>query len=68
MEIDAPNIEPNESLDDYFKRTTELWLSEASSEFPNEKSQKVLNKMAYELCSMFWGSFKKTESAKKDQE
>jgi hypothetical protein len=58
MEIDAPEVEPNETLDDYFKRTNEVWLTEAQNEFPDEKSNKILKKMAYELCNMFYSSVK----------
>lgn len=54
MEIDAPAAEPNESLEDYFKRTNDIWQQEAISEFPGEKSKKILDKMAFELCKMFW--------------
>jgi hypothetical protein len=56
MEIDAPAVEPGETLDAYFTRTSELWMEEASSEFPDEKSKKILKKMAHELCKMFWDS------------
>ena len=65
MEIDAPEIEPNESLEDYFKRTNEIWLEEAANEFPDEKSKKIIKKMAFELCAMFWESCK-SEDTKKD--
>ncbi len=58
MEIDAPKIEPNEKLEDYFSRTSELWISEAAKEFPEEKSKKVLKKMGHELCTMFWQNLK----------
>jgi hypothetical protein len=54
MEIDAPKVEENETFDSYFKRTLEFWFKEASKEFPEEKSKKVLNKMAKELCILFW--------------
>jgi hypothetical protein len=47
-------LNPNESLEAYFDRTTDLWIEEVSKEFPDEKSNKVLRKMAYELCTMFW--------------
>jgi hypothetical protein len=56
MEIDAPAVEPGETLEAYFARTSDLWIEEAQSEFPDEKSKKILNKMAHELCKMFWGS------------
>lgn len=62
MEINAPKVEPDETLEDYFKRTDELWLTEAHNEFPNEKSKKILNKMASELCNMFYESSKATAS------
>lgn len=58
MEIDAPKAEEGETIEDYFTRTNELWLSEASTEFPDEKSKKFLKKMAFEICSMFWDSVK----------
>lgn len=58
MEIDAPKIEDNEVIEDYFKRTNELWMTEAASEFPDEKSKKFLKKMAFEICTMFWESVK----------
>ena len=45
MEIDAPEIEANETLETYFERTIDVWTAEASKEFPDEKSKKVLNKM-----------------------
>lgn len=63
MEIDAPAIEENETIDDYFKRTYETWQTEAESEFPDEKSKKFLKKMAFEMCSMFWESAKSSETA-----
>jgi hypothetical protein len=58
MEIDAPEIEANENLQTYFERTKEVWTEEAAKEFPDEKSKKVLNKMAYELCSLFYENLK----------
>jgi len=58
MEIDAPEIEANETLETYFERTIDVWTAEASKEFPDEKSKKVLNKMAYELCSLFYENLK----------
>ena len=61
MEIDAPAVEPNETLDVYYARTNDLWLEEASNEFPDEKSKKILNKMAYELCKIFWESVKESK-------
>lgn len=61
MEIDAPKAEEGETLEDYFKRTNELWLSEAATEFPEEKSKKFLKKMAFEICTMFWDSVKSSE-------
>ena len=63
MEIDAPKIEPNETLEAYYQRTNELWLSEASSEFPEEKSKKILRQMAFELCTMFYENLKAEETA-----
>jgi len=54
MEIDAPNIEENETLDEYFNRNKEFWVKEVKSEFGNETSEKKLNKLAYEFCSMFY--------------
>lgn len=58
MEIDAPKAEEGELIEDYFKRTNELWLSEAATEFPDEKSKKFLKKMAFEICTMFWDTVK----------
>jgi hypothetical protein len=54
MEIDAPNIEDNETLEEYFNRNKEFWIDEVKSEFSNEASDKKLNKLAYEFCSMFY--------------
>ena len=62
MEIDAPKIEENETIEEYFKRTNELWNDEAHSEFPEEKSKKFLKKIAFEMCQMFWDSVRKTEA------
>lgn len=58
MEIDAPAIEENETIEEYYARTNELWTTEASSEFPDEKSKKFLKKVAFEMCKMFWDSVK----------
>jgi hypothetical protein len=58
MEIDAPKIEPNETIEQYFSRHTEFWMGEAESEFPGE-SKAVIKKMASELCSMFWKNFQR---------
>ncbi len=61
MEIDAPKVEEGESLEEYFGRTSEVWTTEAASEFPDEKSKKFLKKMAFEMCQMFWDSVKTSE-------
>ena len=59
LEIDAPKPNfPTETIEEYYSRTNELWLTEASSEFPDEKSKKFLKKVAFELCQMFWDNFK----------
>ncbi|RNA43852.1 kelch domain-containing 4 [Brachionus plicatilis] len=58
LEIDAPVVEDDETLSDYFERTEDVWLSEAQKEFPDEKSKKNLKKMAIELCKMFWDNCK----------
>lgn len=58
LEIDAPAVEDNETLQEYFDRTEDVWISEAQKEFPNEKSKKILKKMALELCKMFWDNCK----------
>lgn len=60
VEINAPKAEPNETLDEYFERTNDVWMTEAQNEFPNEKSKKILKKMALELCKMFWESIQST--------
>lgn len=57
MEIDAPAIEPNESVEKYYERTEEVWMSQAEAEFPDEKSKKLIKRMAYELCTLFWTRF-----------
>jgi hypothetical protein len=62
MEIDAPAIEANESVEKYFERTSEVWLSQAEAEFPDEKSKKLLNRMALELCTLFWTKFNKSQN------
>lgn len=54
MEIDAPAIEANESVEKYFERTEEVWMTQAQVEFPDEKSKKLLKRMALELCTLFW--------------
>ncbi len=61
MEIDAPKVEDGETLENYFERTSEVWTTEAASEFPDEKSKKFLKKMAYEMCQMFWNSVKTSQ-------
>ena len=59
FEIDAPKPNfPTETIEDYFNRTNELWLTEAANEFPDEKSKKFLKKVAFEICQMFWDKFK----------
>ena len=58
MEIDAPVIEENETVKIYYERTKDLWLTEAKKEFPEEKSNKILNKMAIELCNMYFEAVK----------
>jgi len=65
MEIDAPKIEANETLEQYLSRNNEFWLKEAESEFPGE-SKALIKKMASELCAMFWRNFQK-ENAKSSQ-
>jgi hypothetical protein len=35
-----------------------LWLTGAKKEFPEEKSNKILNKMAIELCNMYFEAVK----------
>lgn len=57
MEIDAPAIEPNESVEKYYERTEEVWMSQAEAEFPDENSKKLIKRMAYELCTLFWTRF-----------
>ena len=67
MEIDAPDIEENETVKVYFERTKDLWLSEAKKEFPEEKSNKILSKMAMELCNMYFEAVNNNkEDTKKD--
>jgi hypothetical protein len=61
MEIDAPELEENETRDEYFKRTQEFWIDEAKKEFPDEKSKKILLKMASELCNLFFESLKESK-------
>ena len=65
MEIDAPKIEPNETLEQYYARNTEFWISEAENEFPNE-GKAIVKKMASELCAMFWKNFEKEKNSKSD--
>ena len=57
MEIDAPAIEANETLEKYFERTKDVWMTQAETEFPDEKSKKILARMANELCNLFWTRF-----------
>jgi len=35
-----------------------LWLTGAKKEFPEEKSNKILNKLAIELCNMYFKTVK----------
>ena len=63
FEIDAPKPNfPSETIEDYFSRTNELWVTEAENEFPDEKSKKFLKKVAFEICQMFWEKFKDTNN------
>lgn len=65
MSIDAPAIEPNETSQMYFERTKDVWMTQATAEFPDEKSQKILTRMASELCTLFWTKFNSDSSNKK---
>jgi hypothetical protein len=58
MEIDAPEIEENKTVKIYYEKTKDLWLTGAKKEFPEEKSNKILNKMAIELCNMYFKTVK----------
>lgn len=63
FEIDAPKPNlPDETIEEYFTRTNEIWLEEAAKEFPEEKSKKFIKKVARELCQMFWDNFKQNSN------
>ena len=53
-----PDVLPDETLEAYYARTSDLWLKEISSEFAEEaggsKSTRLMDKMSRELCAMFW--------------
>lgn len=54
MEIDAPPVEAGESADSYFDRTKDVWMSQAKAEFPDQTSNRLLERMARELSNMLW--------------